>query len=124
MISNFCANDDVICVVFSYRILKRMVKIKPLNGYVARQDIAGKLIAPPYDVQSAVEAREIAEGNEYSFFRVNVPESELSPDIDPYADAVYEHGKVTLDRFVNNGWLVREEAPTLYVYAQNMGDLE
>jgi uncharacterized protein (DUF1015 family) len=105
-------------------IVKRMVKIRPLNGYVARQDIAGKLIAPPYDVYSTVEARALAEGNEYSFFRVNMPEIELPAEMDSYADAVYEHGKVTLDRFVDNGWLVKEETPTLYVYGLNMGDLE
>ena len=60
---------------------------------MANAKLAKKLIAPPYDVINTKEARAMAEGNEYSFLRVNKPEIELPPEQDPYADIVYQTGR-------------------------------
>ena len=40
-----------------------MVKIRPLTGYVAKQDIAGQLLAPAYDTLNTEEARAMAGDN-------------------------------------------------------------
>ncbi|HQI48296.1 MAG TPA: DUF1015 family protein, partial [bacterium] len=37
-----------------------MIKIKPLRGLRPRDDIAARVAAPPYDVISSEEAREMA----------------------------------------------------------------
>lgn len=51
--------------------------------------MVSKIVCPPYDVVSSKEARIMAEGNKYSFLRVEKPEISLSDDIDPYSDQVY-----------------------------------
>ena len=62
--------------------------------------------AMPYDVVESDEAREMAKGNECSFFHVNKPEIDLDPKLDPYDESVYLKGKENLEKFVSNGWLV------------------
>ena len=73
-----------------------MVTVKPFKGYIANARLAQKLISPPYDVINTAEARVMAEGNKYSFLRVNKPEIELPVDQDPYADVVYQKGRDNL----------------------------
>ena len=62
----------------------------------------------------------MAEGNKYSFLRVNKPEIELATDQDPYADIVYRTGKENLHRFIRDGWLVRDTEARYYIYSQLM----
>ena len=73
-----------------------MVTVKPFKGFVANARLAQQLIAPPYDVINTKEARLMAEGNKYSFLRVNKPEIELPVEQDPYADIVYQTGRDNL----------------------------
>ena len=101
-----------------------MVKIRPLTGYVAKQDIAGQLLAPAYDTLNTEEARAMAGDNQVSFLRVNKPEIDLPPETDPYSEEVYLKGKENLQKFVQEGWLVEEAQPTLYIYGLNMGELQ
>ena len=101
-----------------------MVKVRPLTGFVSKQEIAGKLLAPAYDTLNTEEARAMAAGNEVSFLRVNKPEIDLPAETDPYSEEVYLKGKENLQMFVQKGWLVEEAAPTLYIYGLNMGELQ
>ena len=73
-----------------------MVTVRPFKGFVANAKLAQQLISPPYDVINTQEARRMAEGNKYSFLRVNKPEIELGVDQDPYADIVYQTGRENL----------------------------
>lgn len=77
-------------------IIKRMVKVRPLTGFVSKQEIAGKLLAPAYDTLNTEEARAMAAGNEVSFLRVNKPEIDLPAETDPYSEEVYLKGKENL----------------------------
>ncbi|CAG9323476.1 unnamed protein product [Blepharisma stoltei] len=97
-----------------------MVKIRAFHGYVADQGIAHKLIAPPYDVLDSDEARAMAEGNQYSFLHCNKPEIDLPHDADLYSEIVYQTGHDNLKKFVENGWLIKEESEIIYVYAITM----
>ena len=45
-----------------------MVHIRPFQGFVVKPELAQKLISPPYDVLDSCEAREMARGNDVSFF--------------------------------------------------------
>lgn len=99
-----------------------MANIKPFKAYRPKKDIAEKLASFPYDVLNSTEARKLAEGNEYSFLRINKPEIDLSPDTNVYDDAVYEKAKSNLDEFIANGWLKQDEQECLYIYAQKMGN--
>ena len=45
-----------------------MAAIKAFRGLRPRPDLAEKVAELPYDVLSSDEARQVAEGNQYSFF--------------------------------------------------------
>jgi len=71
---------------------------------------------------SSAEAREIAADNELSFLHVVKPEIDLAPGTDVYAPEVYSTGAANLRRLMDEGALIREESPALYLYRQRMGD--
>ncbi len=99
-----------------------MARLQPFRALRPPRDLAERVASPPYDVLSSDEARAMADGNPYSFLHINKPEIDLPPGTDLYADAVYAKGAENVHRFVDEGILVREEIPALYVYRQRMGD--
>lgn len=99
-----------------------MALIKPFRAWRPRPDKAERVASPPYDVLNSDEAREMAAGNPVSFLHVVKPEIDLEPGIDLYSDAVYAKGAENLQRLKDDGVLVREERPALYLYRQKMGD--
>ena len=48
--------------------------VRPFRGLRSRPDLARQVASPPYDVLNTKEARAMAEGNPYSFLRVNKSE--------------------------------------------------
>ncbi len=64
----------------------------------------------------------MAAGNPLSFLHVVKPEIDLDPDTDIYSDAVYAKGSENLRRLIDNGTLLREKVPALYLYRQKMDD--
>jgi uncharacterized protein (DUF1015 family) len=98
-----------------------MARIEPFRGVRPRKDIAHLVAAPPYDVLSSDEARELAAGNPYSFLHVGKPEIDLPPGTDIYADAVYAKGKENFDRFLSEGTIARDGTRNFYIYKQIWG---
>ncbi len=94
--------------------------IKPFRGLRPVRDKASAVASPPYDVLSSEEARQMARDNPVSFLRVVKPEIELDPSIDIHSDEVYEKGRSNLNRLVEEGVMVRDETPSLYLYEQRM----
>jgi len=99
-----------------------MVHIEPFKGGRPRRDIAHLVAAPPYDVLSSEEAREMAAGNPYSFLHVGKPEIDLPPGTDQYSDAVYAKGKENFDRFLHDGVIAQDPTEDFYIYKQIWGD--
>ena len=99
-----------------------MADIKPFRAYRPRPDMAEKVASPPYDVMNSAEARDMAEGNQYSFLHVVKPEIDLPEGIDLYSDDVYAKGADNLRALINDGVLIRESDPAFYLYEQQMGD--
>jgi len=99
-----------------------MAHIEPFRGVRPRRDIARLVAAPPYDVLTSEEARELAAGNAYSFLHVGKPEIDLPPGTDLYSDAVYAKGKENFERFLREGTLVPDRTRNFYVYKQVWGD--
>lgn len=98
-----------------------MAKVRPFRGLRPQKELADKVAAPPYDVLSSDEAREMAKGNPYSFLHINKPEIDLDPKIDPYDKRVYQKGADNLHKFINQGIMIQDEAPRFYIYKQVMG---
>ena len=95
-----------------------------INAYKAlrpRADVVAQIDAPPYDTVDTAESAQLAEGNPMSFLHINHSEIDLPAGTNLYADAVYAKAAENLRNFKKNGWLVGEDRPLMYLYAQTMG---
>jgi len=99
-----------------------MAIIKPFRGMRPVKEKIQEVASPPYDVLSSDEAREKTADNPNSFLHVVKPEIDLDPSIDIYDPRVYEKGKENLLRLINDGILVQDEKPCLYIYKLKMGN--
>ena len=98
-----------------------MAHLEPFRGLRPRRDIAPSVAAPPYDVLSSEEAREMAGTNPHSFLHIGKPEIDLPPGTDPHSDEVYAKGKENFERFVREGILIQDPRRSFYVYKQIWG---
>ncbi|HEU5170583.1 MAG TPA: DUF1015 family protein [Gemmatimonadales bacterium] len=96
------------------------MRLHPFRALRPRPDLAAKVAAVPYDVVSREEAAALAEGNPHSFLHVGRSDIDLAPDVDPYDRRIYAAARAALDRFVADGVLVRDPAPALFLYRQEM----
>ena len=101
-----------------------MLRINAFEAIRPRPDLAEQVASVPYDVVNRDEAREFAEGNPHSFLRVVRSDLELPDDVDPYSDAVYEKAAANFNRMLDEGVLVRDRKPGLYLYRQAAGPYE
>ncbi|MEI8203554.1 MAG: DUF1015 family protein [Bacteroidota bacterium] len=97
-----------------------MAILKAFTGLRPPKNIAKQLASKPYDVLNSSEARIEAEGNPYSLLHIIKPEIDLPKGIDEHDSSVYEKAKENFTLFKNNGWLIQDEKPQLYIYAQTM----
>lgn len=98
-----------------------MARIHAFRALRPRPELVAEMACPPYDVISTSEARELAKGKPRSFLHVIRPEIGLPPDTDEHEEAVYRQGATALRRFIDDGTLVRDERPSIYVYRLQMG---
>jgi uncharacterized protein (DUF1015 family) len=103
---------------------KKMSIVHPFKGLRPKKELVKQVASLPYDVMNSKEARQMAEGNEYSFLRVVRPEINLQEGIDLYDDSVYKAGADSLREFVQKKVLIREKKKAFYIYKQKMGDHE
>jgi uncharacterized protein (DUF1015 family) len=99
-----------------------MSLIQQFRAYRPKAEFAARVASVPYDVVSTAEARQLAEGNPYSFLHVCRPEIDLPEGIDEHDDRVYAAGAANLKKFIADGILAREAEDSLYVYQQRMGE--
>ena len=99
-----------------------MLRIKAFKALRPAGELAGQVASAPYDVVNRAEAAELAKGNPNSFLHVSRPEIDLPADLDPYSQAVYDKAREAFKRLQDNGALIREPKPCLYLYRQRMGN--
>ena len=93
-----------------------MVKVFPFRGLRPIPEKAVEIASPPYDVLNAQEAKEIINNHPNSFLRVNKAECEFDDRIDPHSETVYQKAKENLLLFIENGLMIQDEQPCLYIY--------
>ena len=98
-----------------------MPLVKAFAGLRPMAARAADVVAPPYDVVSETEARQLVEGRPYSFLHVSRPEIDLPSGTDPYAPAVYAKAAENLAAMVAEGVLMRDAQRSFYVYRLTMG---
>lgn len=95
-------------------ILRPFRAIRPADGFVE------KVLAKPYDVMNRKEAAEMAEGNPCSFLHISRAEIDLPEVENPYSLPVYEKARDNIEKFVENGTMMMESKPMIYIYRQTM----
>lgn len=98
------------------------MRIKPFAALRPPAELARDVASLPYDVGDLEDARALAEANPKSFLHVERPEVDLPEQFDPTSGIDHETAAANLGRFLKEGWLVREETPSLYLYRITLGD--
>lgn len=97
-----------------------MVNIRPFKGLRPQPDLTSKIASKPYDVLNSEEAKAEFKQEPLTFLQIAKPEINFDEPISQYDDKVYEKGKEILNKFIQEGKLVRDEEPSMYVYSQVM----
>lgn len=95
-----------------------MVKVRPFAALRPERSICKEVAAPPYDVLSSAEAKEMA--GEKSLLHITKPEIDFDPMLPDHDPRVYERAVSNFDLWQRRGWLLRDPKPCYYVYAQTM----
>jgi len=98
------------------------MRVKAFKAWRPAADKAHKVASVPYDVVDTKQAAALAAGNPDSFLHVVRAEIDLPAETNPYSDEVYAKAKANLQRLMDEGILVRESEPSIYLYSQQMGD--
>lgn len=99
-----------------------MSLIRPFPALRPAPGRTPEVIAPPYDVLNATEARVLAEGRPWSFLHISKPEIDLPSETDPYAAEVYAKAAENLRKMIDAGVLVQDAEAGYYVYRLIMGE--
>jgi uncharacterized protein (DUF1015 family) len=97
-----------------------MANVKPFRGLRPPKEIAEELACLPYDVMNSGEAAKMANGKEKSLLRITRAEIECPGVQDIHSETVYNKALENFRTFQENEWLVQDEDPKYYIYAQTM----
>ncbi|BBJ27785.1 DUF1015 domain-containing protein [Athalassotoga saccharophila] len=86
--------------------------VRPFGGLEAKSTEINRINCPPYDVVDLEEAKSFAKDS-HSFMRIVRPDA-IAKD----GDDIYDLASKELKRFVDEGLLVRNERPVIYIYVQ------
>lgn len=97
-----------------------MALVRPFKGLRPPKELVEKVECRPYDVLNSEEARVEAGDNELSLYHIIKPEIDFPEGTSEYDPCVYEKAAENFNKFQQNGWLVQDEKPMYYIYAQTM----
>jgi uncharacterized protein (DUF1015 family) len=96
------------------------MRIRAFQALRPDPQLAAQVASLPYDVVNTAEAAALAEGNPISFLHVVRAEIDLPAGTSLYAPEVYAKARENLAKLQTDGALVREDAPCVYIYEQEM----
>ena len=97
-----------------------MAKILPFFCVRPAVEKVDKIAALPYDVYNRSEAAEVVKNNPESFLAIDRAETQFAPDMDMYADCVYEKASSMIQEWKANGSFVCDADKSYYVYELTM----
>lgn len=97
-----------------------MAIVKPFRGWRPSPEIVKDLSCLPYDVMNSDEATLMASGKDCSLLHVTRSEIDCEKGIDVHSHEVYKKSAANYNSFKDKGWLVQDDKPQYYVYAQTM----
>ena len=95
-----------------------MVRIRPFAAVRPPKKYVEEVAARPYDVLNSQEAK--AEAGEKSLLHITKPEIDFDPIIDEHSQPAYDKAVENFKAWEEKGWLVQDDKPYYYVYAQTM----
>ena len=95
------------------------MRVKPFAALRPPKNLVTEVAAPPYDVLNSEEAKAMA--GEKSLLHITKPEIDFDPMPEEHAPEVYDKAVENFRLWQQRGWLVRDEKPCYYIYAQTMG---
>lgn len=95
-----------------------MVRIKPFAAVRPPKKYVEEVAARPYDVLNSAEARK--EAGEKSLLHITKPEIDFDPIIDEHSSEAYGKAVENFKVWQDKGWLVQDDRPYYYIYAQTM----
>ncbi|MCF0134615.1 MAG: DUF1015 domain-containing protein [Blautia sp.] len=97
-----------------------MAVFRPFKAVRPTKKLVSRVAALPYDVMNSEEARQMVQGNPYSFLHVDKAEIDLDPSIDLYDEQVYDKAASNLKKMQEDGIYMQDAAPHYYIYRQIM----
>ncbi len=97
-----------------------MVTVKPFKGIRPPRELAEKVACLPYDVMNSQEAAEMAKGKDCSLLHITRAEIDCPAGTDIHSETVYNKAVENFKKALDNKWLIEDEKPCYYVYAQTM----
>ena len=97
-----------------------MATIRPFRGIRPPKELVEQVVSRPYDVLNSEEARAEAGDNEKSLYHIIKPEIDFPVGTDEHDERVYAKAAENFKKFQDKGWLVQDEKPSYYIYAQTM----
>lgn len=94
------------------------MRIQPFPAWRPVESAAKQVASVPYDVVDRAEAAALARNQPLSFLHVTRSEIDLPETTLPYADAVYAKALSNFSALKQNGTLIQDCTPSLYIYRQ------
>lgn len=95
--------------------------IVPFRPWLPAPDQAQAVVSPPFDVPTRAEAAAMAHADRRNFLHVVRAEIDLPDEVDAHDGRVYERARSNLSGLQEQGVLVRERRPELYLYRMEDG---
>ena len=97
-----------------------MAVVKPFRGLRPPSAFAEEVACLPYDVMNSEEAAAMARGKEKSLLHITRSEIDLPAGTDVHSEAVYKKAFENFQLWQQRGWLIQDDEPRFYIYAQTM----
>jgi len=97
-----------------------MAVVKPFRAVRPNGKLAAQIAALPYDVMNSREAKDMVEGNELSFLRIDRAEINFPEIPDPHDARVYAKAREIFQEMLAKGQFIQDDQDCFYIYRQIM----
>ncbi len=96
--------------------------VRPFRALRPKREYVSRVAVRPYDVVTTEEARKVAKENPYCFYRITRPEIDFPEGVDTKSDEVIRRARENLEWLIDEGIMIQDEKPMLYVYKLQRGE--
>lgn len=98
------------------------VLISPFKGLHPKPEYVADIIAPPYDVVSRAQAKQLVQNRPYDFLHISRAEIDLPDDMDEHDAQVYQQALSNFEALLDKNILTQDERDSFYIYQLQQGD--